>query len=210
MQKLIFFDLDGTLLPGNSWADFNHYFGMSPIEDGVLLDWYGRGIITYEEWDSLIVRILKEQNRCTEKGLPVFLETLSPREEAQQVIQACKERGYTTIILSGTMKQIAEHMGAKLGVDLVRTTAEIIYDKEGNLDTVKNDSDEGPAKLRIFESVCAEYGVDSKEVIHVGDSRNDLEIFSHTKCGVLLGDHATLKPVAWKQIQKLDEVLELL
>ena len=64
--------------------------------------------------------------------------------------------------------------------------------------------------MKIFEGVCREHGVNPEETIHVGDSRNDIEIFQKTKKGVLIGDHAGLKPFAWKQIHNLKEIIDTL
>lgn len=210
MKKLIFFDLDGTLIEGNSWYEFNLYFGMSPAEDKILMDWYNREIITYSEWDSIIVKILTEKNQCTSEKVKEFIKTIIPRPETREVINACKEKGYTTIILSGTMKQIAEGFNEHVGADFVYTTSEIIFDAEGNFETIKNEKKEGLSKRMIFERVCNEYGVNAEETIHVGDSRNDIEIFEKTEKGILIGNYKSLKPLAWKQIHSLNEVIELI
>lgn len=50
----------------------------------------------------------------------------------------------------------------------------------------------------IFKRVCSEYGVNAGETIHVGDSRNDIEIFEKTEKGILIGNYEKLKPLAWK------------
>ncbi len=206
MKKPIFFDLDGTLIAGNSWYAFNLYFGMSESEDKVMLDWYSRGIISYDEWDHLIVKILREKNQCTKEKLSDFLKTLKPRPEAISLIQACKDNGYTPIILSGTMRQIAESIKETIGADASYTTSEIVFNEDGSFQTITNEKDEGPAKLRIFEQVCHEYGVSPEDTIHVGDSRNDLEIFEKTCKGILIGEYQKLKPLAWKQIESLKEI----
>lgn len=210
MKKPIFFDLDGTLIAGNSWYEFNLYFGMSEIEDQALLNWYTRGIITYDEWDHLIVKILREKNQCTQEKVAEFVKKITPRPEVLELMNICKEKGYSPIILSGTMKQIAEDFKNRVGADASYTTSEIIFNNEGGFETISNDKDEGPAKLRIFERVCAEYGVQPEDTIHVGDSRNDLEIFTISKKGILIGDYEKLKPFAWKQVQNLKEIIELL
>ena len=210
MKKLIFFDLDGTLTTHNTWYDFNLFFGMSEQEDQTLLDWYKRGIISYSEWDELIVKVLRDRNQCTKQRVAEFLSTAVPRSEARDVIAACKEKGYLSIILSGTMRQIAEHFKNELGADFSYTTSEIIFDDNGDFIGITNDKDEGPAKLRIFEKLCSEHGVDPTDTICVGDSRNDLEMFMRTKKAILIGDYAPLKDHAWKQIQGLDELKEIL
>jgi HAD superfamily phosphoserine phosphatase-like hydrolase len=210
MKKVIFFDLDGTLIEENSWYAFNLYFGMSETEDQTLLNWYSRGIITYDEWDKIIVKILRDKNQCTLEKVNEFVKTIVPRPEVIDLIKACKEKGYTTIILSGTMKQIAENFRERVGIDLSYTTSEIMFSDEGAFETINNEKDEGLAKLRIYEKLCEEHGVNPEEVLYVGDSRNDLEIFQKTKKGILIGNYEKLKPFAARQITNLNEVIELL
>lgn len=210
MKKLIFFDLDGTLSPTNSWYLFNLAFGMSEAEDNVLFDWYKRGLITYPEWDDMIVKILRDKNQCTKEKVETFASSILPRPEAQSLIDACRAAGYITIIVSGTMKQIAENFRARLGVDLSYTCSEIVFRDDGTFEDIANDKDEAPAKLRIFERVCAEHGVDPAETLMVGDGGNDLEIFKRTKKAIQIGDYEPLKALAWKRIENLSEIKDLL
>jgi HAD superfamily phosphoserine phosphatase-like hydrolase len=210
MKKLIFFDLDGTLTPTNSWHFFNLFFGMSEAEDAVMFDWYKRGLLSYSAWEEMISKIIKEKNICTKDKVDEFVGSIIPRPEAKDLIDGCKEAGYTTVILSGTMMQIAESVRARLGMDLSYTTSEILFREDGAFDYIKNDSDEAPAKLRIFDRVCAEYGVDPTETIMVGDSGNDIEVFKRTKKGIQIGTYEPLKEYAWKHVDNLSEVKESL
>jgi hydroxymethylpyrimidine pyrophosphatase-like HAD family hydrolase len=66
------------------------------------------------------------------------------------------------------------------------------------------------AKLNSFESICSKYEVSPSETIAVGDGGNDLEIFKKTKKGILVGNYEKLKPFAWKQVQSLSEIKELI
>lgn len=210
MKRLIFFDLDGTLSPTNSWYLFNLYFGMSEVEHTVMFDWYKRGLLTYEQWDDLIVKIIREKNQCTKDKVEAFVETVLPRPETQDLINSCKEAGYITIILSGTMKQIAESFRARLGIDLSYTCSEIVFRDDGTFEDIANDKDEAPAKLRIFERICADHGVDPLETIMVGDGGNDLEVFKKTKKAIQIGDYEPLKEYAWKQVKSLSEISDLI
>lgn len=210
MKKPIFFDLDGTLIEGNSWYEFNLYFGMSKEEDEMMINWYRQGVLDYNGWINLIVKILRQKNKCTQEKIAEFNRTISPRPETIEVMRACKEQGYTPIIISGTIKQIADGVREFIGADASYTTSEIIFNNKGILETISNQEDEGQAKLRIFEKVCTEFGVPPEEAIYVGDSGNDIQIFGKTNKGILIGDYEKLKPRAWKQIQNLSEIIKLL
>lgn len=210
MKKVIFFDLDGTLIPSNSWFEFNRYFGMSETEDQTLLDWYSRNIITYEQWDDIIVKLIQEKNQCTKEKLADFVQTIAVRPDTISFIEACKKAGYITVMISGTMQQIAEAVRENIGADVSHTTSTIVFNEDGSFNTITNEKDEGPAKLRIFEKLCDEYGIDPTQTIYVGDSRNDLEIFQKTSRGILIGEKTILEPFAWKKVTTLSEITPFL
>lgn len=210
MKKPIFFDLDGTLIAGNSYYDFNLHFGMSKEEDSMLMNWYGREIITLEDWTSLITKILRSVGTCTEEKSLEFVKTVAPRPEALELINICKEKGYTPIIVSGALQQVADALKEKLGIEFAYTTEEMKFDAEGKFLNVGSVNDSGITKLDIFERVCKEFGANPEDTIHVGDGYNDLPIFQRTKKAILLGNHEKLKPLAWKQVQNLIEIADLI
>ena len=184
---------------------------MTDAEDQMLFGWYVRGIINYEQWTTLIVNILREQHRCTETAVRAFCAaSIAPRSEAAALVAACKAHGYTTIILSGSTRQIAEHVQEQLGIDRVATTSELVFDADGFLETIAEHGHEGDTKLALFEALCAEHGVDPEQTICVGDSGNDVPVFERTKKGVVLGGYEKLQALAWKRIEGLEEVEGLL
>jgi phosphoserine phosphatase len=212
MKKLIFFDLDGTLSPTNSWNLFNKEFGLTEAEDNVLYDWHKRDLITFSWWSNMVTKIIRERNLCTKEKVEAFVKTIQPRPETVALIVTCKEKGYTPIILSGTMYQIAKDFASRIGVELVYTCSEGVFDENGAfLDITNADAeDEALTKLQIFKSVCEEHGVDATETIMVGDGSNDVEVFKHTTKGIHTGEHRKLREHAWKHVENISEVGELI
>jgi phosphoserine phosphatase len=210
MKKLIFFDFDGTLTTSNSWYLFNTAFGMTPEEDSSLFDRYLKNQFNYEEWTRQIIAILKDRNLCTESKVKEFSESISLRDGAFDLIQACKDAGYKTIILSGGLKQIVEPFANQLGIDEVYSTNEIVFDTDGAFVSIHDQSDEMHAKVKAFIDVCAKYEILEDEAIMVGDGGNDLEIFKRTKKAIQIGNYEPLKEFAWKQVQNLSEIKELI
>lgn len=210
MKKLIFFDLDGTLSPVKSWLVFNTHFGMTPEEDQVLYLKYIHSEHDYNTWIETLTKLLRQRDLCNTETFAAFVDSLELRPGAKELIAACKEKGYTTILLSGAIRQIAEHAAARLGIDQTFSGAEIIWNDAGKIEKIINIGDEAIAKLRIFKQVCAEHGADSKETIMVGDGGNDLDVFKETKKAIQLGEYEPLKPYAWKHVTSLQEVAALL
>lgn len=210
MKKLIFFDFDGTLTDSSSWYLFNAYFGITAQEDDSLFKQYLQGSINYKGWMDEITKILKERGLCTKESVEKFAQTITLREEVFEVIKMCKNAGYVVSILSGGIKQAILPVVAGLGVDHVFTAVELVFDSEGKIESMIDHSDERHAKLVAFENVCTQYEVNPEEVIAVGDGGNDLDIFKKTKKGILLGSYEPLKEFAWKHIENLSEIKELI
>lgn len=210
MNKLICFDFDGTLTDSSSWYLFNTHFGMTAEEDHSLFQQYLENGFDYKNWISQITAILKERNLLNKASLLDFVNTVALRDEASELINTCKELGYKTIIISGGLKQIVEHVTGNLGVDHVVSTSELVFNEDGSFKTIIDQGDEMYAKVKAFEAICAQYVVSLEEALAVGDGGNDLEIFKKTKKGILLGNYEPLKEFAWKQVQSLSEIKELL
>ncbi len=210
MKKFICFDFDGTLTDSSSWLLFNTHFGMTAEEDHSLFQQYLENGFDYKNWISQITAILKERNLLTRDSLQGFLQTVVLRDDVLDLINTCKELGYTTVIISGGLKQIVEHAVGGLGIDRIITTSELVFNEDGSFESIVDQGDEMHAKVKAFEAICEEYGVLPEDAIAVGDGGNDLEIFKKTKKGILVGNYEKLKPFAWKQVQSLSEVKELL
>lgn len=210
MKKLIFFDLDGTLVPINTWHLFNIYFGMSEAEDAIMFDWYKRGLLSYCDWYAMISKIIKEKGQCTKDKVVEFVKTIVPCPDAESLIGACKEAGYTSVILSGTMKQIAEDFGHRLGIAISHTSSQIVFAEDGSFEDIITQSDQALNKLQMFEQICAEYNVDPAETIMVGDGNNDIEVFKRTKKAIQIDNNEQLKSYAWKHVENLSEIKTLI
>ena len=210
MNKLICFDFDGTLTEKSSWYLFNTHFGMTPEEDHSLFHQYLENGFDYKNWMLEIVRILKERGRCTKDAVAEFAQTISVREDAQSTITALKEKGYKVIVYSGGLKQVIEPVALMIGADEVYTTAELVFDENGVFHSIIDQSDEMHAKVKAFIALCVRYGIDESEAVVVGDGGNDLEIFRRSKKAIQIGNYEPLKEYAWKQIQSLSEIKELI
>lgn len=209
MQKVIFFDLDGTLTPGSTWLDLNLKLGITAEEDRALFDQYKNGTITYQEWTSKGVELHKDHQPVTKGELIEFFKTISLRDGAQELVNAAKEKGYHTTILSGSVDVIVSTIAERLGLHGWLSCAKAVFDDQEVLTDIVSEGDEAPAKLKLAERYVAEHGFDLKDSISIEDGGNGVELFKHAK-GVLVGNNKDLAPLAWKQVENLSEINELL
>ncbi len=210
MQKVIFFDLDGTLTPQSSWFLLNQYLGVTPEEDHTLFEDYLKDTVSYKEWMSALVDLYNRRELVSREDLISFADTIVIRDEAQYAIDAAKAKGYTVAMISGALDILVETIAQKLGIDVWFAKTKAIFDEEGNfIDMDSSTEGERDGKLHLVEAYCRDNNLDIKEVICVEDGGNGLELFKHAK-GILLGDNKDLAPLAWKRVDSLSEIIDLI
>lgn len=210
MNKLISFDLDGTLITENTWAVLNTALGLTSEDDQRLFTAYLSGDTNYKEWIASIVEIYKtRKNDVSKEELEQLADTLHLRDGAFDTIKKIKELGYKVIIISGAVDIFAEKIAKKLDIDTYLACSKAVFNQDGILTDIENIGDERDAKMKLLREYCQanDYSIDS--VISVGDGGNDLEIFKNTK-GIVLGEHTDLNEIAWKKISELSEIPGLL
>lgn len=210
MHKTIFFDLDGTLTPESTWFLLNQRLGITPEEDRALFEKYLHEKLAYTEWMDALMELYKRGALLSKHELIAFAETIPLRPEAKGVIDSVKERGYIVVLISGSLDTIVSTVAQKLGIAIWYAKTSAIFDGEDRfVDVVTHGDGERDEKFRILQEYCTQNNLNIQEVICVEDGGNGLELFKHAK-GVLLGANEELKPFAWKQIENLSEITELI
>ena len=210
MQKVIFFDLDGTLTPDSTWFFLNQRLGITAEEDHALFQDYLENKTDYRGWMAALVSMYKSKTLVTKDGLITFAQGIELRPESQSAINDAKSKGYTVAIISGALDIVVSTIAEKLGIDtwFAKTTA--VFNESGEfVDMETTTEGERDGKLHLVEAYCVANGIDIKEVICVEDGGNGLELFKHAK-GILLGGNAELKPFAWKQVENLSEIVSII
>jgi HAD superfamily phosphoserine phosphatase-like hydrolase len=209
MEKVICFDLDGTLIEGTSWAEFNQSLGLTEEEDAHLFEEYKKGLISYTTWIDEIMTIYHKYNPVHKEVIEALSILFPSRNGAEALIADAKEKGYTPVLLSGGVDAMVQKCAERFGIEHVFSTNELVFDEEGYLESIVSMGDEAPAKVALLELFCEKHGVAMKEIICVGDGENDVELFKVTK-GIQIGKHQALAEVAWKQVEELEEISAIL
>jgi len=210
MKPLIVFDLDGTLTPTSSWEALNALLGISTEDDYRLFKEYTSGTLEYTDWIAQLVEIHKKTGKTVARTeIESLAHTISLSEGAQETVQYAKDKGYETVLISGSVNTIVEIMAQRLGIAEWRACSTVMYNVESGLIDIVSMGDERLAKLNVLKTYCEKRGYALENTITVGDGGSELEIFKHTK-GILIGNNAELAPVAWKQVANLSEIKEML
>ena len=181
--RLHIFDLDSTLIAGDSDQLWKHYAARHGLAspDAVAradhyLELYDRGELDDREFlafqlEEFVGRTVEEVRAMTQA---YFDEFLLPRvyPEAKELIDSLRSRGVPTAILTATNTALAAPCGAYFRVnDLLGTTLEVVNDRyTGGL---AGEYVLGEGKIRVAAAYAARCGLTLAETAYYGDSIND-------------------------------------
>ncbi len=209
MQKLIFIDLDGTLTPESTWFVLNLKLGITPEEDKALFERYLQNDLLYKDWINELVRLYKEHEPVSREAIVSLADTIELRADALTTVQAIKEKGYHIVLISGSVDIIVEAIANKLGFDNWLVCSKLVFDESEILVDIVSNGDEGLVKANLAKKYCNEHNFSLENAFVVGDGGNEKELFQIAK-GILLGSNEKLKPLAWKVVDNLSEIPELI
>ncbi|OGE82469.1 MAG: hypothetical protein A3B10_00130 [Candidatus Doudnabacteria bacterium RIFCSPLOWO2_01_FULL_44_21] len=111
------------------------------------------------------------------------------------------------------MGPFAKIIAERVAADDFYFNTPLSYDEQGNITDLVYEKDQAGHKLKQFTEFCQKYGFKPEDCVVVGDSENDLLLFLETKKGIAIRTEAEdkiLEPVAWKIINNLAEIKNIL
>jgi len=151
MIRMLFSDLDGTLIEEeSSWRMVHRFLGTDHLA-AKALEKFSSGEINYEEF-------VKHDVSLWPKGLHrSFFEYVFSkakiRREAKILFEKLKEFGVKRIIVTSGLNVLAERVCRELEADGY-VSNEIVFDKEGFFTGVVNINVDPSNKSRVLEDIC--------------------------------------------------------
>lgn len=208
--KAVFFDCDGVLLFGNSWGKFVEVVGISKELDKKWWDDYYEKRITFEEW----MEFERQEYRKAKIDRKVIEKIFGPRDdeinpEAKDVVDYLVKNNIHTAIVSSGAKSYVESTAKYLGIEKFRYNAIFEYDSDDKLYNIGSFGPDPDMKEIHIKELCDLLGIKPEESIFVGDSTNDYKAFELTKRGIMYGIHPQLAPYAWKRVDDLRKIIDI-
>ena len=189
--KLAVMDMDSTLINIECIDEIADMMNIKP-QVASITESAMRGEIEFKESLTRRVALL---NGLEESALKrVIDERLKLNPGAQAWINACKEHGIKTLLVSGGFEFFANHVKALLGLDYAESNRlEIVNGKLTG--KILGDIVDGQAKADFLAKHRDELGLNTDQVIAIGDGANDLIMMRAAAAGVAY--HA--KPIVQEQ-----------
>ena len=176
--KVVIFDFDGTLTISKSstwgriWEKIN-----ALEEDEKLMNMYFNNEIDYETWVKLGYECIKEHNYA-EKDLNELVLNMKLIDNVESVFKWLKGKGIKIYILSGGLKIAIEKTLKHLNEYVKQIEAtNFLFDANGNLNgyTVPHHNPEN--KFEFVSEVINNEQVNPKEVLFIGNGKNDETVY---------------------------------
>jgi len=209
--KLICFDVDGTLVEGNSWLRLTEAMGYSTKEHSDIYLRCKKGEVTFVEG----LKILEEAYHSSVNANKNFINDLFNKTEikgeVKDLISYLKGKGYLIYLISSSIDIYVGLVSERIGADGFYANSSLEFDKEGNLKKIIYRENEGELKVEHLQNLIKKLGITMDQVVFIGDSDNDIEAFEATKQGIAVNSSSDkLKKVSWKIVDSLGEIKNIL
>ncbi|UMX47804.1 MAG: HAD-IB family phosphatase [Candidatus Nealsonbacteria bacterium DGGOD1a] len=211
-KKLICFDVDGTLTENkSSWAFLTGNLGC-PVEKVVeIYEKTENGSMPFEEGVDCLEKMYFESGKASKQNIQDIFNKISLRDDAKETVDYLKQSGYGVYLISGSIDLYLDIVAQKVEADGFFGHASFDFDNSGALAKINYGREQGPTKARQIKELSRKLDVPDRQVIFVGDSRNDIEAFKLTGHGIAIYPYdRELEKIAWKKIKSLSEIKNIL
>ena len=209
--ELVCFDVDGTLVDGISWLLLTKGLGCST---GKHLDIFNRskkGEISFSEGERMLTKMYQESGNATRKFIKELFSKVKLKPEAKEIISYLKKKKYKIYLISGAIDIYAEEIAKKLEVDGFYANSSLKFDKDGVLEKIYYQDNQGEIKVKQLHELARKLGIGMNKIVFIGDSDNDIEVFKKIGHGISVGSsNEELKKIAWKTIDSLEQIKDIL
>jgi HAD superfamily phosphoserine phosphatase-like hydrolase len=211
-KKLVVFDMNDTLIKGNTWADFNSSMGLTEKQDWDLYSAFSKNEITYDDWLLALKKLYNlNENKHSKEQVLEYLTQYNIKEDAHSALQEINKTEHQTLLLSGSFQITADAVAFELGIQEAIATNNCIFDNDGMLYDIESAGDEQHAKVNELKKLCEERNISLTDCVIIGDGDNDKELFKLTEHSVtFMNSDKETKVIANHEIRSLTELPELL
>ncbi len=182
--KLLITDMDSTLIAIECIDEIADMQGLK-AEVSEITEAAMRGELDFA--NSLNRRVALLAGLPEEQLQRVYDERLKLNPGADQMLAGLKQKGIKTALVSGGFTFFTDRLKKEIGLDY--TLANNLEIEGGKLTGhVSGDIVGAEAKAALLESLCAELGISTNQVIAMGDGANDLLMLE--KAGLSVAYHA--------------------
>lgn len=181
---LAVFDMDSTLITIECIDELADFAGKKK-EVSEITEQAMSGQLDYRQ--SLLKRVEVLRGMDTRVLAQVYAERLKLSEGADRLMATLHQNGLRTALLSGGFTYFTERIKIEMGLDFA-TSNQLEIESGCLTGRVVGEIIDADAKARHLVRLSQEFGLQTAQVIAIGDGANDLQMMS--KAGLSVGFHA--------------------
>lgn len=211
-KPLIVFDLDNTLITGNTLEHLNTSLGVTKEQDSELYSAFTSDKITYQEWLEELKKLYKlETHKHSKAQVLEYLTQYELKDDAKSALQTITSQGFKTLLLAGSFQMTADAVAFELGIDKAIATTKCIFDDTEMLSDIYSEGNERQAKVTILKNYCRENNISTSNCIAVGSGGNNADLFAIVSQSITFTTSSKkLQANASNVVDNLSEVATLL
>ena len=206
-EKLVCFDVDGTLVDGVSWLLLTKGLGCSTDKHMAIFNRARNREISFIQGERLLTKMYRDSKNATESFIRKLFRKVKLRPGAKKAVEYLKSRNYSVFLISGAIDIYVEEVAKKIGVDGFYANSSLEFDNNGLLSKIHYRDNQGGVKVEQLRELADSNNTNTKGIVFIGDSENDIEAFVETGRGIAIhNENDELKNVAWKVIENLEDI----
>lgn len=215
--KMVFFDLEGTLIQNRDRANDGSLWGRIPLELGpeamaederLYAKWNNGGYSNYVAWCDESMESFRK-HRLTKKVFRQLLDEATMRDGIKEVVTELHRRGIVTAIISGGFHQQAAKIQLLLGIRHAFAAVQVYWNTDGTVASWNSLPADNQGKVEFVELMRKEFNFEKEECAFVGNGKNDVYIAQHTGISFAVPDaHQKLKDVATHTLEDFRDILK--
>lgn len=217
MKKLLVLDMDGTLIeysPKNSsWERIASILGGQELKEKQkekYKKWLSGEYTSYKEWCVDTYNLHKNYG-ISKEHMDKLIEEKQYRKGVKSLINEAQNRNYQTVIITGGIKNLADHVKKELNMSNCYTSCEYIFKENGELKDFNfypyGTSKQKTEALKFLKAI---YRYNREDIIYVGNGTNDYGPVKYAGTGISVSRRDCLDEVSDYHFSNLENIKKLL
>lgn len=209
MKGIVWFDCDGVLTNyHSSWMYLHEYFGSR--DNSFFANLYRKGLITYLDWMKIDIALMINSygKPITRMDVEKALDNIRIRDEAPELTRWLKSRGFVIGVISSGIDILVKKICKAVDADICLYN-ELLFINDilipGGVDHVPL-----LEKPRIIREYSMKHGFRDKDIIYVGDSAWDIEVFKEADLSIAVQPCGEACRYADYVVEKLSEIKDII
>lgn len=208
--KGIVTDVDDNLTEGTTWYELTERLGADPYTHATVFMSYLNGELDITQTKKLLFENWLQNGPVHRDEIIEICYEIPLRGEAFATFSELQQAGYELYIISGSFDVFVQTVAERFNIRCWKANSTLIFDENGYWVDFDYHKDESEYKAKQLQKMMNYHQIKKHEIVAIGEDINDIEIFKTVPGIAINSDCGHLKRLAWKEIDYLPRIIQLL